>query len=101
MADRSWAEWAVSRLKTLPDVTFYSAVALLTMGRSASFVARWLLSQSDRGCLQTATLHTLRTYLTPINKEVRKWRRSFCLDPMPDVVRDAQKWLRQSMEGSG
>jgi hypothetical protein len=98
---RSWAEWATSRLRTLPGVTFHQVVVLLMMGCSASFVARWLLSQPDRGCVQAATFHTLRTYLTPINKQVRKWRRSFCLDPMPDIVGDAQKWLKHSMEGSG
>jgi len=42
------------------------------------------------------TFHTLRTYLTPINKQVRKWRRSLYADPVPDVVRDYQEWLRES-----
>lgn len=59
------------------------------MGRSGSFVARWLLGLPDKGCLQTATFHTLRTYLTPINKEVRNWRRSLYADPVPEVVQDA------------
>ena len=63
------------------------AVVLLAMGRSASFVARWILC-----------LHALRTYLTPINKQVRKWRRSFYADPVPDVVQDVQKWLSQATE---
>jgi hypothetical protein len=78
--------------------TFYRAIVLLVIGRSPSFVARWLLSVPDRGCLQTATFHTLRTYLTPINKQVRKWRQSFYADPVPDVVQDAQKWLGQATE---
>jgi hypothetical protein len=65
---------------------------------SSRFVARWLLCLPDRGCLQTATFHTLRTYLTPINKQVRKWRRSFYAEPVPDVVREAQKWLSQFTE---
>ena len=98
-SDGSWGEWATSRLKTLPMETFHRAVVLLTMGRSGSFVARWLLGLPDRGCLQTATFHTLRTYLTPINKQVRKWRRSFYADPMPEVVQDAQKWLSQPTAG--
>ena len=58
-------------------------------------MARWLLGLPERGSLQTATFHTLRTYLTPINKQVRKWRRSSYADPVPDVVQDAQKWLSQ------
>ena len=81
--------------------TFYRAIVLLVMGRSASFVARWLLSVPDRGCLQTATFHTLRTYLTPINKQVRNWRRSLYADPVPEVVQDAQKWLSQPTAGAG
>ena len=80
---------------------FYRAVVLLAMGRSGSFVARWLLGLPDRGSLQTATFHTLRTYLTPINKQVRKWRRSSYADAVPDVVQDAQKWLSQPTAGAG
>jgi hypothetical protein len=95
-SESSWGEWATGRLRSLPGVTFYRAVVLLMMGRSASYVAQWLMNLPDRGCLQTATFHTLRTYLTPINKQVRKWRRAFYADPTPDVVRDAQKWLTQS-----
>jgi len=71
------------------------------MGRSASFVARWILCLPDRGCLQTATFHTLSTYLTTINKQVRKWRRSLYADPVPEVVQDAQKWLSQPTAGAG
>ena len=99
--DGTWAKWASSRLKTLPETAFHQAVMLLVMGGSASFVARWLLGLPDRGSLQTATFHTLRTYLTPINKQVRKWRRSSYADPAPEVVRDAERWLNQTTEGAG
>ena len=94
-------EWASSRLRALPAETFYRAIVLLAMGRSASFVARWLLGLPDRGSLQTATFHTLRTYLTPINRQVRKWRQSRYADPVPEVVQDAQKWLSQPTAGTG
>ena len=97
--DGAWAKWASLRLRTLPDRAFCHAVALLAMGGSASFVARWLLGLPDRGSLQTATFHTLRTYLTPINKQVRKWRRSSYADAVPDVVQDAQKWINPPKAG--
>jgi len=90
--DGTWAKWASSRLKTLPETAFHQAVMLLVMGGSASFVARWLLGLPDRGSLQTATFHTLRTYLTPINKQVRKWRRSFYADPVPDGTLMIGSW---------
>jgi hypothetical protein len=99
--DGARAKWANSRLKALPAETFYHAVVLLAMGRSASFVARWLLCLPDRGPLQTATFHTLRTYLTPINQQLGKWRRSFYADPVPDIVQEAQKWLSQPTGGAG
>jgi hypothetical protein len=35
----------------------------------------------------------LTTYLTPINKQVRKWRGSFYADPAPKVVQDVQNWF--------
>ena len=95
-SDSPWGEWATSRVRTLPAEAFYGVIALLMVGRSASFAARWLLSLPDKGCLQTATFHTLRTYLTPINKQLRNWRRSFYAEPVPDVVQDAQKWFEQS-----
>ena len=97
----SWGKWATSRVRTLPAEAFYRAIVLLAMGRSGSYVARWLLGLPDRGSLQTATFHTLRTYLTPINRQVRKWRRSSYADPVPDVVQDAQKWLSQPRAGTG
>ena len=100
-SDSSWGGWAVSRVRTLPEDTFHLAVVLLIAGRSASFVARWLLRLPNRGGLQAATFHTLRTYLTPINKQVGKWRRSIYVDPVPDVVQEALKWLGQCTEGSG
>jgi|SRR5579863_1978068 len=97
--DRSWAEWAISRLRALPSNTFYNAVVLLVAGRTASYVARWLLSQPERGCLQGATFHTLRTYLTPLRKQVKEWLRYPDPNDMPAAVRDAQEWLGASETG--
>jgi hypothetical protein len=43
----------------------------------------------------------MRTYLTLINKQVRKWCRSLYADPVPEVVQDAQEWLSQPTAGAG
>lgn len=60
--DRSWAEWAISRLRALPSDTFYNVVVLLVAARTASHVARWLLSQPERGCLNRCCWNLVRWY---------------------------------------
>jgi hypothetical protein len=41
-----------------------------------SIMTRQLLNQPDRGGLQSATFHTLRTYLTPVARILRDWSES-------------------------
>jgi hypothetical protein len=36
-------------------------------------MARQLLNQPDRGGLQSASFHTLRTYLTPVARILNDW----------------------------
>jgi hypothetical protein len=65
-------EWTISRLRTVPEALFYRAIILLTGHRPVSYTARMLLNHSDRGALQSATFHTLRTYLTPVHTLLRR-----------------------------
>lgn len=77
------------------------AVVLLMLDYNISLVARWIQCQSDRSSLQSATFHTLRTYLTPLRKQIRKWRLSPFSEATPEVVQEAQKWLKQDRKDSG
>lgn len=88
--------WAISRLRTLPPEHFYRAIISLYSGhRSVSFTARTLLTLPDRGGLQSATFHTLRTYLTLLHKLLKDWLRSFPdVGPLPCILQEAVDWLK-------
>jgi hypothetical protein len=84
--------WAISRLQTMPPERFYQAVILLSAKNSVSSVARLLLAFPDRGGLQSATFHTLRTYLTLLYQEMEGWLNHS--SPAPPIVEEAHSWLR-------
>ena len=88
--------WVISRLRTMPQRPFYWSILSLCSGhRSVSSTARMLLALPDRGGLQTATFHTLRTYLTPANKLLQRWLESAPnLSPPPPIFLEAQEWLK-------
>ncbi len=68
---------------------------LLFAARSVSYTARMVLAQPDRGGLQAATFHTLRTYLTPLNKLLKDWLRSFPnVGPLPCILQETVDWLK-------
>jgi hypothetical protein len=81
----------------MPRERFYQTVVLLCSGSSVSSVARLLLAFPDRGGMQSATFHTLRTYLTLLHKhlEVRVSDSS----SLPAILMEAHYWLR--MQNSG
>jgi hypothetical protein len=88
--------WTISRLRAMPPELFYGAIFSVYSGhRSVSSTARMLLAQPDRGGLQSATFHTLRTYLTPVHKLLKDWFRSFPdMGPMPCILNEAVEWLK-------
>jgi hypothetical protein len=88
--------WSISRLRTMPPEVFYGAiVSVYSAHRSVSYTARMLLAQPDRGGLQSATFHTLRTYLTPLNKLLKDWLRSFPnVGPLPCILQETVDWLK-------
>ena len=87
-----WKAWATLRLRVLPVEQFHWAVLLIAGGFSATFVTKWLLAQSDRGDLQRATFHTLRTYLTPLHNWFAKPTCS-CPDYFLRAIQEARAWL--------
>jgi hypothetical protein len=92
--------WTVSRLRTLPPEVFFRAIASLYSGhRPVSATARTLLRQPDRGGLQSATFHTLRTYLTPLHKLLKAWLKSFPnVGSLPCILQETVDWFKQSNE---
>src|SRR3981081_3268958 len=80
----------------MPPELFYGAIVSVYSGhRSVSSTARMLLVPSDRGGLQSATFHTLRTCLTPLHKLLKNWLRSFPdMGPMPCILREMVEWLK-------
>lgn len=86
------AAWAISRLRTMPSERFYQTIIMLTANNSVSSVARLLHAFPDRGGLQSATFHTLRTYLTLLYQEMEGWLNGSSL--APPVVDEAYSWLR-------
>jgi hypothetical protein len=88
--------WTISRLRTMPPELFYGAIASVYSGhRSVSSTARMLLAQRDRGGLQSATFHTLRTYLTSLHKLLKGWLRSFPnVGPLPCILQETVDWLK-------
>jgi hypothetical protein len=90
-------EWAISRLRTMPERLFYSSVVVLSSSpRAVTYTARQLLNQPDRGGLQSATFHTLRTYLTPVSRILNDWRESgFASGSPPAIFQEAQSWLQK------
>jgi hypothetical protein len=92
--------WTISRLRTMPPELLYGAIASVYSGhRSVSSTARMLLAQRDPGGLQSATFHTLRTYITPLHKLVKAWLNS-CPDvvPLPCILQEAVDWLKGTNE---
>jgi hypothetical protein len=92
--------WAISRLRNLPAELFYRAIVSLYCGhRPVSSTARMLLAQPDRGGLQSATFHTLRTYLTPLNRRLKDWHRPFPnVGPRPRILQEAVEWLKHKRQ---
>jgi hypothetical protein len=88
--------WTISRLRTMPPELFYGAIVSVYYGhRSVSSTARMLLAQPDLGGMQSATFHTLRTYLTPLHKLLKNWLRSFPdMGPLPCILQEAVEWLK-------
>jgi hypothetical protein len=88
--------WTISRLRTMPQAYFYGSVISLCSGhRCVSSTARMLLALPERGGLQSATFHTLRTYLTPLHKLLQGWLNSFPdLGPAPTIFQEAREWLK-------
>jgi hypothetical protein len=90
-------EWAISRLRTMPERLFYSSVVILASSpRTVSYMAKQLLNQPDRGGLQSATFHTLRTYLTPVSRIFSDYSESgFASGSPPAIFQEAQSWLQK------
>jgi hypothetical protein len=90
----------ISRLRAMPPEHFYEATASVDSGhRFVSSTARMLLAQRDRGGLQSATFHTLRTYLAPLHKLLKDWLRSFPdTGRMPFILQGAVEWLKGTNE---
>jgi hypothetical protein len=84
--------WAISRLRTMPPERFYLTVVLLSRGSSVSSVARLLLAFPDRGGMQFATFHTLRTYLTLLHQNLEARVADSSLPP--DILMEASYWFR-------
>lgn len=95
-------EWAISRLRRMPEPLFYRSIILLGAGyHSVSAIARMLLREPDRGALQAATFHTLRTYLTPVHRILHQWRASgFASGSTPAIYQETQNWLQQQANPS-
>src|ERR1700730_8347671 len=90
--------WTISRLRTMPPELFHGAIASVYSGhRAVSSTARMLLAQPDRGGLQSATFHTLRTYLTHVHKLLKDWLRPFPRDlgPLPCILQESVDWLKK------
>jgi len=61
-----------------------------------------LLARRDRGGLQSATFHTLRTYLTPLHKLLKDWLRAFPnMGPTPCILQEAVNWLKDEDKSEG
>jgi hypothetical protein len=59
-------------------------------------MAKQLLNQPDRGGLQSATFHTLRTYLTPVARILNDWNESgYASGSPPAIFQEAQSWLQK------
>jgi hypothetical protein len=88
-------EWTISRLRTMPERLFYTSIILLCNGhRQVSSTARMLHKEHDRGALQSASFHTLRTYLTPVHGLLRRGLKYAAdLAETPAIYQEAQKWL--------
>jgi hypothetical protein len=84
--------WVISRLKTLPDENYHRAIIALASGCHVSKLTKWLPVQPDRGGLQLAAFETVRKYLTPLNKNIKRWLRLPDPESMPDVLREALEW---------
>jgi len=90
--------WAISRLRLLPEQLFYSSVISMTFGHgTVSNTARIILNSPNRGELQNATFHTLRTYLTPVHKLWLRWLSQALaggrpFPPVPEIFREAELW---------
>ena len=95
--------WTISRLRTMPPELFYGAIVSVYYGhRSVSSTARMLLARRDRGGLQSATFHTLRTYLTPLHKLLKDWLRAFPnMGPTPCILQEAVNWLKDEDKSEG
>jgi hypothetical protein len=60
------------------------------------------MAQPDRGGLQSATFHTVRTYLTPLHKLLKGWLRSFPnVAPLPCILQEAVGWFKDEDKGEG
>jgi hypothetical protein len=71
------------------------SLSLYSGHRCVSSTARTLLTLPDRGGLQSATFHTLRTYLSPPHKLLQGWLRSFPdSGPPPAIFQEALDWLK-------
>jgi hypothetical protein len=92
--------WVISRLRTMPQAHFYwSIISLYSSHRSVSSTARMLLTLPDRGGLQSASFHTLRTYLTPLHKLLKEWLKPLPnLGQPPAVFQEALDWLKLQKE---
>src|SRR5260370_23311005 len=87
-----------SRVMTMPSF----AIVLRQEIQCSSSELTNVPSMSHRTALHPfiRSLHSSGAW-PAFNKQVRKWRRSFYADPVPDVVLEVQKWLSQPTEGAG
>ena len=93
---RDKTEWAISRLRSMPELLLYRSVLILASNsRTVSYVARHLLGERDRGGLQVVTFHTLRTYLTPVHKIFSRWRASGFYGSVPALLQEANNWFEK------
>jgi hypothetical protein len=87
----------------MPEAVFYSSIiTLCSSHRGASSMAKMLLKQPDRGGLQLASFHTVRTYLTLLRKALQAWFNGFP-EPgePPAILVDAQNWLKMQNKPDG
>jgi hypothetical protein len=84
----------------MPPELFYEAIASVYSGhRSVSSTARMLMAQTDRGGLQSATFHTLRTYLTPLHRILKGWLRARPnVGPLPCILQETVDWFKDINE---
>jgi hypothetical protein len=80
----------------MPQGQFYWSIVSLCSGRRClSSTAITLLTLPDRGGLQSATFHILRTYLTPLHKLLQAWLKPFPdLRPPPAILKEAKNWRK-------